>query len=217
MPNKPTTFLQKMVSALFLFFLFISLLYVQLAMAATTGTTFNQTITEGTLSIEVVDGSGVVVGSPAVSFVSQAFSFDPQDSTGTLGISTEKIRVGNPTTLATWSVSMAATGGPGALWTTGTYTYPHDDTTSIDNGRLTVTPAGATITPIGSGCTNTNVSLQAGGTFINGTLSSVDLFAAASGADTLCRWDLTGVSLSQRIPASQTPGSYSIAMTLTVI
>lgn len=49
------------------------------------------------------------------------------------------------------------------------------------------------------------------------TTDSIDLFAAAAGADIACRWDLTGVSLTQRVPAAQTPGSYSLAMTLTVL
>jgi len=205
-----------MASAFLLFFLFIFLVYVQLVIVQAADTTFNQVINEGTLSLDIVDGSGVTVSSPAVTFGAIAFSFDAQDSTGTLGTASEKIRVSNPTTTDTWVVNIAASSGAGTLWTTGTYTYPFDSTGGEDTGRLTVNPATGTITPIGSGCTNTSVSLQSSDFFLSGTTNSIDLFAAATGADLACRWDLTGVSLTQRVPAAQTPGSYSIDMTLTV-
>ena len=217
MPEQLATFLKKIATPLFLVLLFVSLVYVQMAMADTTGTTLNQTINAGTLSIDIVDVTGNVVVSPSVTFGAIGFSFDAQNSTGTLGVSAEKIRVSNPTTTATWNVAMAATGGPGTLWTTGTYTYPFDSTGGEDTGRLTVDPTTGTITPIGSGCTNTNVSLKSSAYFLNATTDSIDLFAAAAGADIACRWDLTGVSLTQRVPAAQTPGSYSLAMTLTVL
>ena len=217
MPEQLATFLKKISTALFLVLLFVSLVYVQMAMADTTGTTLNQTINAGTLSIDIVDATGNVVVSPSVTFGAIAFSFDAQNSTGTLGVSAEKIRVSNPTTTATWNVAMAATGGPGTLWTTGTYTYPFDSTGGADTGRLTVDPSASTITAVGSGCTTTNVYKGSSAYFLNGTTDSVDLMGASSGADTLCRWDLTGVSLTQRVPAAQTPGSYSLAMTLTVL
>jgi len=41
--------------------------------------------------------------------------------------------------------------------------------------------------------------------------------AATTGADIGCRWDLEGVSLSQRIPAGQQAGSYTLGMTLTAL
>lgn len=217
MSNKLATFVKKMVPLLLILSLVVSLIYVRRVMAATTATTLNQLINSGTLSINIVDAAGTVVVSPSVTFGTIAFSFDAQDSTGTLGVAAQKIRVSNPTTTAIWNVSMAATSGAGTPWTTGTYNYPFDSTGGADTGRLTVDPTTGTITPIGAGCTNTNVSLKSLAYFLNGTTDSIDLFAAAAGADTLCRWDLTGVSLTQRIPAAQTPGSYSLAMTLTVL
>lgn len=217
MPNKFTPLINKLLSCLLVFVIFLSLVWVQIALADTTGTTFNQTINEGTLSIDIVDDVGDVVVSPAVTFGAISFSFDAQDSTGTLGISTEKIRVSNPTSTSTWNVSMAASSGAGTPWTTGTYTYPFDSTGGADTGRLTVDPSVSTITAVGSGCTTTNIYKGSSAYFLNGTTESVDLMGASSGADTLCRWDQTGIALTQRVPASQEPGSYSIAMTLTVI
>jgi len=99
-------------------------------------------------------------------------------------------------------------------WTDGTYTYPFDSTGGIDTGRLTVDPSVGTITPIGTGCTNTNVTKGTSDFFLSGTTDSVDLINAV-GADIECQWDLTGVSLSQRIPAGQEPSTtYSIGMTI---
>ncbi|NMA30025.1 MAG: hypothetical protein GX943_03150 [Candidatus Pacebacteria bacterium] len=217
MPNKFTPLINKLLSCLLILTLFVSLVWVQIALADTTSTTFNQTINEGTLSIDIVDAAGDVVVSPAVTFGPISFAFDAQDSTGTLGVSTEKIRVSNPTTTVTWNVSMAATSGADTPWTTGTYNYPFDSTGGADTGRLSVDPSGSTITAVGSGCTTTNIYKGSSAFFLSGTTDSVDLMGASSGADTLCRWDQTGISLSQRVPASQEPGSYSIAMTLTVI
>lgn len=185
-------------------------------MAATTATTLSQTITAGTLNISIVDGSGNVVGSPSVPFGSVSFLFAAQNATGTLGTASEKIRLDNPTSTVTWSVTMAATGGDSAVWDAGGgLTYPYNNATA-DNGRLTVDPSTGTITPFGS-CTNTNVTLGTSDFFLSGSTSSIDLMTAASGADPYCRWDLTGVSLTQRIPASQASGSYTLAMTLTAL
>ncbi len=112
---------------------------------------------------------------------------------------------------------MAATGGPGTTWTTGTYTYPFDSTGGADTGRLTVNPTTGTITPIGAGCTNTSVSVGTSDFFLNTTTDSIDLMAATTAGDIGCRWDLTGVSLTQRIPAGQQAGSYTLGMTLTAL
>ncbi|MFA7628362.1 MAG: hypothetical protein WCY37_03065 [Candidatus Dojkabacteria bacterium] len=209
--------LRKSLSVVLIVPLFLSFILVQLVLADTTQTTLNQLINAGTLAIDIVDGTGTSVVSPSVAFGAVTFSFDPQDATGTLGTASEKIRLSNPTTTVAWNVSMAATGGPGTTWTTGTYTYPFDSTGGADTGRLTVNPTTGTITPIGAGCTNTSVSLGASGFFLNATTNSIDIMAATTGADIGCRWDLTGVSLTQRIPAGQQAGSYTLGMTITAL
>jgi hypothetical protein len=184
--------------------------------AATTATTLSQAITAGTLNISIVDNNGDVVGSPSVGFSSKSFLFVAQNSTGTLGISSEKIRLDNPTSTATWSVTIAATGGESAVWSDGgTNTYPYN-AAAADDGRLTVNPSTGTITPFGT-CTNTNVALGTSDYFVSGGTASIDLMTASAGADTFCRWDLTGVSLTQRIPASQPAASYTLGMTITAL
>ncbi len=178
----------------------------------------NQTITATSLSIAIVDAAGDPVATPSVAFNSFSFSFNPGNSTGVLGTSTEKIRVSNPTATVAWGVSIAATGGDTAVWTDGgTNTYPYNDVTSADNGRLTVDATTSGVITPASGCSATSLSKGASATFVSGTLSSITILSSTTGADTYCYWDLTSVGLTQRIPASQIPASYSLGMTLSVM
>jgi len=209
--------LKRSLSVLLIVQLFFSFILAQLALADTTTTTLNQTINAGTLAIDIVDSGGTTVGSPSVAFGAVTFSFDAQDATATLGETEQKIRLSNPTASDEWNVAIAATGGPGTEWTDGTYTYPFDSTGGADTGRLTVDPSVGTITPIGAGCTNTSVSTGTSDFFVNITTDSIDLMTASLGADIGCRWDLTGVSLSQRIPAGQQASSYTLGMTISAL
>ena len=183
---------------------------------------FNQTINEGTKSVDIVDAGDVTVASPSVSFSSANFSFNTQDTTGTLGTASEKIRISNPTSTATWTVNLAAS-NPTDVWTSGGNTYDFNDgsgytdgaDTDSKGGQMTVNPAGGTLSGV-SGCATTNVNKGASDSFVETTMNSIDLVSGAAGASTFCRWDLTGVSLTQKVPAGQAAGSYSLDMTLTI-
>lgn len=188
---------------------------------------FNQAIAEGAKSVDVVDGSGNSVASPAVSFSAANFSFSTQDTTGTLGTAGEKIRALNPTSGVTWTVNLAGNATT-STWTTGSQYYDFNDPGGyIDQvaggdadsygGQMTVNPsdAGAVLAGV-SGCATTNVTKGTADSFVEGSVNSIDLMSAAAGASTFCRWDLTGVSLTQKVPAGQAAGSYSISMTLTI-
>jgi len=205
-----------LIAPVLLVLLFIAVVYGETSKE----TTLDQLIDESAKSIDIVNDSGDSVGSPSVSFDTFIFSFDPGDSSGVLGTATEKIRVSNPTITETWTVSIAATGGVTATWSDGgTNTYPYNDATAADNGRLTVNAAtNGVVTPGGGGtCTTTSITKEPSATFVNGTTDSIDILSAAAGADTLCYWDLTAVDLTQRIPASQPTANYSLPMTLSII
>lgn len=182
----------------------------------------NQAINAGTISVDVVDGSGVTVASPSVSFGALSYSFDTQDGSGTLGTASEKIRAYNPTGSAVWSVAIAGSATT-AVWTDGGNTYDFNDGSGYtdggdgDNvgGQMTVDPSVGTLVGV-SGCATTNVTKGSSGSFAEGSVDSIDLMSAASGASTYCRWDLTGVDLTQKIPAGQATGSYSVSMVLTI-
>ncbi len=166
----------------------------------------------GTLSVDIVDSGGTTVASPSVSFGAATFSFSTQTSTGTLGATAQKIRLSNTTGTAAWTMSVAATSGPTTLWTTGSITY--DFNGSAANGRLTVNPSVATITPQG-GCASTGISFGSSTSFVQGTTDSVSLATASGSTQTGCYWDFTGVGLTQDIPAKQSAGTYTISLTLT--
>lgn len=181
-----------------------------------------------TLTIDIVDASGVTVPSPSVGFSPITFSFSSGSSNGTLGVASQKIRVQNSTSNASWTASMAATSGPTALWqnTGATRTFDFNDPTAgaadggdVDTvgGQLTVDPTGGTIAPVGGSCTNTGVSLGSSNSFNQGVTNSITLMSANSSADRGCSWDLTGVGLNQTIPAEQPADTYTINMTLSVI
>lgn len=194
------------------------------AFAADT-TQMSQSIS-GALDITIVDGSGNAVASPNVAFSSKAFSMTFQTSTGTLGTATEKMRVTNPSgTTDTWSLSIAATDGPTADWSNGANHYDFNDATASATdgadtdswgGQMSIDPSTATIAGVG-GTLATNVSKGTSFSFEEGTKNSIDLMTASAGASKPGQWDLTGVSVSQTIPAAQATGSYSIDMTLTAV
>ena len=178
----------------------------------------------GTLSADIVDSNGDPVTSPTLTMTTKIFNLIYQTTTGTFGISSEKIRVDNSTGNAQWTLTVAANAGPTALWSSGTPKYDFNDPTAqagdggdADSygGQMSIDPTGATITPK-SGCNNTGLSLGSQGSFSQGVTDSITLLTAGASAGTNCYWDLTGTSISQTIPAEQTAGSYTIEMTITV-
>ncbi|MBL8030880.1 MAG: hypothetical protein JNK33_00950 [Candidatus Doudnabacteria bacterium] len=184
--------------------------------------------TNGVLAVDIVDGSGVTVASPAVDMANSSFSFSCQTATGTLGTSAEKVRVTNGTVTAPWSLSMAATGGETANWTGpgGSYDYNDSGGTSagcgdsgdadVLAGQLTVDPSVATLTPQ-AGCSNTGVSLGSLAAFSEGGVSSIGLASASGSAGVDCYWEIIDIPASQALPAEQSLGAYSINLTLTIV
>lgn len=183
------------------------------------------TESSGSLSVDILDSSDISVGSPSVSMNAIDFSFINQSTNGTLGTSSEKIRVENPTGSSTWTLSLAAEDGSTALWSSGTDFYDFNDPTAnaedgadVDSygGQMTIDPSSSTITPAG-GCTLSNISSGSSSSFNEGVTDSITLASATSGADTNCHWDITGIDISQTIPAEQPAGNYAIDMTLSIV
>jgi hypothetical protein len=188
-------------------------------------TQMSQSIT-GALDVQIVDADGNPVASPEVAFPSKAFSMAFQSSEATLGTSSEKMRVTNPSgTTDTWTLSIAATSGATASWSNGTSNYDFNDsgadaTDGEDadsvGGQMTVDPSAATIAGIGE-TSITNVSKGSQDSFVEGSVDSIDLMSAATGASKPGQWDLTGVGISQTIPGAQATGAYTMDMTLTAV
>lgn len=184
------------------------------AYAALTDTTnLTQEITAGTLATFIGSDDTTEVASPNVDFSSVAVSTNQQTSTGTFGSASERIYVDNPGGANSgWTLALAATGGPTATWTNGSDTYPYNAAAAAD-GQLTLDPSVGSITATAG--TTTGISLGTSDTYDGGT-SSILLMSAAAGSDDIHRVYLTGVDLSQVIPANTPAGTYTLDFTQTV-
>ena len=167
----------------------------------------------GSISSDIVDSGGTTVVSPSISFSPASFWWSSQQPTGTLGITSQKIRVSNTSSTPNWTLSIAAADNS-SLWTNGINTYDFNDAASI--GRMQVDPSVATITPQ-SGCTTNNLTKGSATYFAQGSQDSISLVVAGSSAQTNCYWDITGIAMTQSIPASQSTGSYALNMVVTVL
>ena len=178
------------------------------------------------LGVDMVNSTGASVGSPAITLSGGATSDSCLASTATLSSSSQKIRISNNTTNPAWTLSIAATAGATANWSSGTATYDYNDaagsgcTDGADSdslsGQLSINPSGATVTP-SLYCASTGITLGSSSAFSEGTTNSVTLVTGSTGADLSCYWDVTGINLSQTIPAFQLPGAYSLQLTMTMV
>jgi len=187
-------------------------------------------VSTGIISGDIVDSGGVSVPSPSFAMNNTSVPFTCNETTGTLGTSSQRIRISNTTTGATWTTSIAATDGPTALWRNSGNSLQYDynessgspvgcsDGSDADSmsGKLRIEPSAGTITPQTS-CSLTGVSLGSNQDFNQTTTNAITLMSAASGANTNCYWDLTGVNLRQYIPANQSVDSYNINLTVTTV
>jgi hypothetical protein len=195
---------------------------------------FSQTINAGTLATDIKDDSRVTVASPSVTMSAVGFSFDCQSggssSSGTFGTNTERVYVSNGDAADSgWSLAVAATGGATDAWANGTPTDTidyNDPTTSgcgesgtdADglSGQMTVDASVGTINTDCGSCTTTSVSKGASTAFNEDTaVNSIDILTAAAGSDDIWRGYLTGVDVSQTIPAETPADTYTINLTLT--
>lgn len=183
--------------------------------ALTDSTNFTQQINAGVLSTFIGDATGTEVTTPNVVFPAKTVSNAVQTSAGTYGTATERIYVDNPGGANNgWTISLAATGGPTAKWTSGANNYAFNGTTSA-LGQLTINATPGTITAeVG---TTTGITKGSTGTFSGGLNTPINILSAAAGSDDINRVYLTGVSASQTIPASTPAGTYTIDFTQTAL
>lgn len=190
---------------------------------------FQQTLPSppGSLSVDVVDGAGVSVPYPSVAFSALPFSFESQTSNGTLGTSTQKIRITNTTTNPAWTLSLAATDGSAALWDSESHQYDFNDSLSTGDdtdsdgvgGKLSIDPSALSLTSLAPCTSITGLTRGSPSAFRETapSTSSITLVQANALASTGCSWEITGVELSQTVPASQVSGVYQISFTLTIL
>ncbi len=180
----------------------------------------------GSLTTDIVDGSGSSVSTPSSTMSALSLGFGCQTSNGTLGVSYEKIRVSNTTANEQWTLTIAASSTVDT-WTTGSLYYDFNDSggapagcgDSGDSdsyaGQMTIDPSVATTTPQG-GCSNTGLTLGSQAAFIESSVDTITLLTAGATTDTSCYWDLTGVDIEQTIPIEQASGDYSLDLIITI-
>lgn len=183
------------------------------AYAALTATsTLSQSITNGTLSTDVRDGSNVVVGSPSFSMSARNVSTSQQTSTGTFGTATQRISVDNPGGANNgFSITLNATVPGTGTWTSGGNTYAYNGATAA-LGQLTVDPQASTWTALVG--TTTSITKGSSATFTGST--AITLASTSASLEDIWNGYVTGVGLSQTIPANTPAGTYTISMTQTV-
>jgi hypothetical protein len=212
----------------------IALVGVLVAFGATSSYASNnasvtQVINPGTLTTDIRDASRVAVPSPVFAMTAAPFSFNCQTSTGTIGSSTQRIYIDNPSGANNgWTLTVAATAGATSLWnnTGSTQGFDFNDPTTagcadgadadLKGGQLTLNAAAGTLTADCASCSLTSITKGTSAGFNQGTLDSVTLLNAAAASDDVGRWYLTGITSSQTVPAEQPADSYSFGLTATV-
>lgn len=179
--------------------------------ALTANSTLTQTITAGTISTDVRNASNAVVSSPSFALVARTVSTSQQSTTGTFGESAQRISVDNPGGANNgWTLALNSVTPATDRWTSGGNTYLYNGTAAT--GQLTVNANAGTITPLAG--TTTGVTKGASTAFSGAT--PVTILDAAASSDDILNLYITGVTLSQTIPANTPAGSYSLTMVQTL-
>ncbi len=183
------------------------------AFAALTATSvLSQTINNGTASTDIRDAGGSVLSNPTITMNAATLSTSQQTSTGTFGSNSQRITVDNPGGANNgWTLSLNATVPGTGTWTSGGNTYAYNGATAA-LGQLTVNPAAGTLTAVTGG--STGVTLGTSATYSGS--SAITLVSASAGSADIWNGYVTGIGLSQTIPASQPAGTYTLNMTQTL-
>ena len=173
--------------------------------------TLSQQINAGVISTDIRDASGAVLTKPTFGMTAVAASTSVQTSTGTLGANDKRITVDNPGGANSgWTLALNATTPGTSTWTSGANSYADNGTAAT--GQLTVNPAAGTLTATIGG--STGVTLGTSSSFTGAT--PITLITAAAASADIWNGYVTGIGLSQSIPAGQATGVYTIDMTQTV-
>ena len=195
---------------------------------ASSTSNFTQTISAGTLAVDIVDGSYVTVGSPTMAMSAAIFSFSCQTKTGSFGTASDQIYVSNPDAADNgWTVSLAAAATTD-IWDSAGTDFDFNDSSGSGctdgadagdtvGGQMTVDASVATLAAGSSGAATTNITKGSSAPFVEGTTDTITILTGAAGSADIGDWTLQGVSVSQKIPAEQPAASdYDINMVLSI-
>ena len=111
-----------------------------------------------------------------------------------------------------WSVTLSATAGSNARWSSGTDDYAFNDTEA--NGRLSVLFDNTVITRTSGSTACASTTKGQNGVF---TATNTVKIASAGGGAAGCTYRIADIGLQQTIPVYQKPGTYTLPMTLTAV
>ena len=191
---------------------------------------FTQTISAGTLAVDIVDAAWSTVGSPTMAMTTATFGFVCQTKTGSFGTASEQVYISNPDAADNgWVVSLAGFSNTNTWDSAGTdidFNDPTDSgcTDSGDagdsvGGEMTVdASAGTLATSTCASCVTTNITKGSSDAFEEGVTDTITILTGAAGSDDIGDWDLQGITISQTIPAEQPAASdYDINMVLSIV
>jgi uncharacterized protein (TIGR02145 family) len=176
---------------------------------------FEQEVNEGDLLIYFVNELKEYVHIPSsIIFSYVEVSSQDQESTAVLGTDQETIRVDNATSgEVELTASLDVTNFlEDAKWLDGENSYLAYSEDEGISGGLELDPVVSLIET--QGCEEEVVSRGSTSRFTPTTSESVDIFTTTGGQ--YCRYDLTGIDLTQTIPGRTPAGNYSLDMVLTL-
>lgn len=198
-----------------------------LVMAETT-VSFSQEIKPDHQAVSLVNELDETVTEPSIPIEVETSNF-PQLILEQLSTEQQTLRIINPLANTPWSVSIAATDGPAAVWSDGAERYDYNDaadgTDGADpdaiGGSLSLNPLASEIvsTQGSQRCSNDDLSLGSLARFQEGeqALSSITLVNGLATTASYCQWDVIGIDMQQVVPGSQATGRYRLNFTITIL
>jgi uncharacterized protein (TIGR02145 family) len=178
-------------------------------------------VEEGDLVMYYIDEVGGYVFEPmVVVFTPVDSSFEFEESKGTLGTSSQRLRVDNASSgEAELSIGLyVANFENDAKWIDGEKSYLAYSTDGLEGGLL-VDPSEIDIDDDNCGGVTNNVFTPNRFTYIDDenpetNILSIDLLNTSGGSE--CRFDLTNILLTQTVPPRTHAGNYTLGMVLTL-
>ena len=169
----------------------------------------------GSLDIRFVNNTtNATIANPTIDFTPTVTQSSVARTTANLteaATGTRHLEIKN--TLPTgWSVTLSATAGSNARWSSGTDDYAFNGTEA--NGRLSVLFNNTVITRISGSTACASAAKGQNGVF---TATNTVKIASAAGGAAGCTYRIADIGLQQTIPAYQKPGTYTLPMTLTAV
>jgi hypothetical protein len=185
---------------------------------ASTNPVLTQVVSTGTMSMDMVDALYQSVASPVVAMGTKTASSGCQTVSGTLGTSTQQIYGINSESGISWNINLVASTVTD-LWTSSAGTIDYNDPAGdgCTNGQMTVNPGVATLTKGQcTSCDTGGLMLGTSASFSQGVTDSITILSGEIDPDDIGDYLLTGVAISQKIPANKPAGNYVIKMVLTI-